>query len=99
MMLFASNKYFGLVDIYCKWLVGNAVLDRKEEALRTHVSTISGLFWGLTMVKIIFNIVHNALTLNSKIQLSTHSYIHDHTIEVICFHPETEAIVLGVLFF
>jgi len=30
-MLFASNKYFGLVAIYCKWLVGDAVLGRKEE--------------------------------------------------------------------
>jgi hypothetical protein len=73
MMLFVSNKYFGLV--------GNAILGRKEEASSTCISTISGLFWGLSMAKIIFNIVYNALTLNSKIQLSTLRYIHDHTIE------------------
>jgi hypothetical protein len=79
MILFASNKYFGLVAIYYKWLVGNAILGRKEEALRTYISTISGLFWGLSMVKIIFNNVHNALT--NKIQLSTLRYIGDPTIE------------------
>jgi hypothetical protein len=81
MMLFASNKYFGLVAIYCKWLVGNAILGSKEEALSTYISTISGFFWGLSMVTVIFNIIHNALTLNSKIQLYTLRYIHDHTIE------------------
>lgn len=81
MMLFASNKYFELVAIYCKWLVCNAVLGRKEEAFSTIVSPISRLFCGHTMVKIIFNIVHNALTLNSKMQLSTLRYSYDHTIE------------------
>jgi hypothetical protein len=81
----------------CKWLVGNAILGRKEEALSTYISTISGLFWDLSMVIIVFNIVHNTLTSNSKIQLSTLMIILLN--EVICFHPETGVVVLSVLFF
>jgi hypothetical protein len=72
MMLFASNKYFGLIAPYY-----NAILGRKEEAWSTFISTISGLFWGPSMVKIIVNIFKNALTLYSKMQLSTLRYLHD----------------------
>jgi len=57
-ILFVSNKVWGLVDTGVRGTEGYVTLDRKEEALSTVIDTIHGTFFcGLIIGVYIFNFI------------------------------------------